>query len=219
MEKAVLQASGAKLYVMNVRSLRDEACFRRNYERISSKRREQVDSYRFRKDQRLCLGAGMLLGRGLREYGLEEMETAIAYGEHGKPYLPEYPWIHFNLSHSEEMVLAVFAHTEAGCDVEMIQQADMDLARRFFCPGEFEYVAGQQGGQRQTEAFYRLWTLKESFTKAVGHGLLLPLNAFEIQIGAEGEISVKQNIDDKEYCFQEYRFGEYCGAACVRLEP
>lgn len=212
----MIEEYGAQLYVMDTRQLFGQACYVRNYEKLSFARRQKVDSYRFMKDKRLCLGAGMLLDRGLANYGLKEKTAVVTYGEYGKPYLSEYPWIYFNLSHSEEMVLAVFAPIEIGCDVELVHQADLALAERFFCAGEFEYVAGKPEGEERNRAFYRIWTLKESFVKAVGLGMSLPFNDFEIQVGQEGKIKVRQSVDSAVYLFQEYTFGDYCGAVCFR---
>ncbi len=213
-------AGKAELYRLNTRRFENDISFRKSYERLSSMRQRKIDAYRFRRDKNLSLGAGLLLDYGLSRYGLREQDVLIACGPNGKPYLPEYPRIHFNLSHSGEMALAVFAESEAGyevklgCDVEMVQQADLALAEKYFCPGEYRYVAGQENEQRQNEAFYRIWTLKESFLKAAGLGLSLELEAFEIQADADGKVRVCQQVDSGTYQFEEYRFGEYQAAVC-----
>ena len=162
------------------------------------------------------MGAGVLLNQGLASYGLCEREAAIAFGENGKPYLREHPNIYFNLSHSGEMAIAVFAGVETGCDIELVQTGDLELAKQFFSPEETAYIRTRQGKRQQDEAFYRLWTLKESYIKAIGAGLLLPLDAFEIRIQPDGDIKVCQDADCAEYSFREYRFGKYCAALCFR---
>ncbi|WP_251498111.1 4'-phosphopantetheinyl transferase family protein [Otoolea muris] len=214
MDRLIIEEHAASLYLMDVGELEDEACFWRNYSSVSPARRAKIDSFRFMKDKRLSLGAGMLLARGLSDHGLAG--AALVCGENGKPYLADAPQLYFNLSHSEQMVLAVFADVEAGCDVERIRGADLALARRFFCHGEYEYVAGQAGEKERNEAFYRIWTLKESFAKATGLGLSLDLDAYEIQIGPEGTAGVCQSVDDAQYRFREYVFGQYRAAVCFR---
>ena len=109
-----------KLYKLNTESLEDVEIFRRFYEELSEGRRHKIDSMRQQKGKLLALGAGVLIDQGLQEYGLREAEVRIALGENEKPYFPDYPDIHFNVSHSEKMVLAVFADTEVGCDIEYI---------------------------------------------------------------------------------------------------
>lgn len=212
--------SGEYLYWMDTGELEDEISFSRYYKIMSLERQRKVESCLFMKDKRLSLGAGILMDKGLSAYGLCERETLVAYGESGKPYLPQYPHIHFNLSHSGSRALAVFASVETGCDIEQIQQADLALAERFFTRKEYAFIAGQAGRERQDEAFFRLWTLKESFLKAVGAGLNLALNAFEITISSEGNITVCRKSDEArklcpgEFAFREYRLGEYCAAVC-----
>ena len=61
-------------------------------------RREKILRYRFEKDRRLSLGAGLLAAYALREAGAEDL--ALQTGEYGKPELLFYPNIRFNLSHS-----------------------------------------------------------------------------------------------------------------------
>lgn len=221
--------NGAVLYWMDTGELEDEICFSEYYKRLSRERRRKVDSYLFKKDKRLSLGAGILMDKGLSVWGLREREETVSYGKNGKPYLPCHPYIHFNLSHSGSRVMGVFAGEETGCDVEQMQEADLALGERFFTRKEYAFIAGQQGKEGQKEAFFRLWTLKESFLKAVGTGLSLPLDAFEITLSPKGKIAVCQKTDEAcrlcpgEFEFREYRMGEYCMAVCFwkksRLQP
>lgn len=206
----------AVLYWMDAQELNDSQCFGRSYNSLSSERRRKVDSYLRLKDKKLSLAAGLLMDCGLSAYGLREREVVTSLGKNGKPYLPGEPQIHFNLSHSENMALAVFAGTETGCDIEKIQEADMALAEKFLHPGEYAYLARQPKGTQRNEAFYRIWTLKESFVKAVGAGMMLPFHFFEVRIGPGERIAVWQKVDRAAYTFREYRFGGYCAAVCFR---
>ncbi|MCC8065877.1 MAG: 4'-phosphopantetheinyl transferase superfamily protein [Clostridiales bacterium] len=74
--------------------------------------------------------------------------------------------------------MAVFAETEIGCDIEYKKRPNDKLARRFFCPEEYEWLTRPQSQAEKKDRFYRLWTLKESFLKATGLGLYLPLDSF-----------------------------------------
>ncbi len=211
----------ACLYWMDTRKLENESYFSRYYDHLSYERRNKVDSYLFIKDRRLSLGAGILIDRGLSSYGMCERGTTLAYGENGKPYFPGYPHIHFNLSHSGNWAMAVFANVETGCDIEKMQEADLELAEKFFAPKEYAYIAGQQGKKKQDEAFFRIWTLKESYIKAVGAGLSLALDSFEVNILQKGEIRMKRKDGGEgsfleEFDFRQYRFGEYCAAVCFQ---
>lgn len=215
MRTIAIEEFGATLYIMDTKELEDKACFAKTYDRLSTARRAKVDEQHFMEDKRRSLGAGMLLERGLSDYGLKGEETDIACGAYGKPYLKNRPDIHFNLSHAGDRAAAVFAASAAGCDIEREKTADMAVARRFFCQTEYEYVC-RQGPSEQNRAFYRLWTLKESFVKTVGLGLSLPFNAFEIQFSG-GEAAVRQHVDMASYFFREYVLDEgYLLALCFR---
>ena len=202
----------ARLYWMNTQKLEDEACFLKYYEILSPACRKRVDSCLQMKDKRLSLATGILLDRGLAAYGLCERNAVVVYGENGKPRLPQYPHIHFNLSHSGSRAMAVFADVETGCDIEQMQKANLKLAQKFFTPKEYAYIAEQEEGEQQDETFCRLWTLKESFIKAVGDGPVLPLNSFEMTI------RISQTVDRASYYFEEYRLEGYFAAACFRCE-
>lgn len=228
-----------RLYWLNTENFSD-VIYQEYYKKLSPARRQKAGSYHYTRDRWLSVGAGVLLDKGLSYYGLKEAGVQLSYNENGKPFLPGFPEIHFNLSHSGTMVFAVFTDTEAGCDIEKIKPVDLGVARRFFCEGEYRYLAGQESETGQQEAFFHLWTLKESFVKAEGAGLLIPLNSFEIEIVPgdcrnyimENNISVKilQNTDNAdninnagnkdntnttEYYFQSYTRNGYCASICL----
>lgn len=206
------QGNTVKIYQMDVRELEDETVFQKYYEELSAARRKKVDRHRTVEGKRLSLGAGVLLDRGLQAYGLREKDVRIEQGENGKPYLKDYPEICFNLSHSRDMVLAAFAPTEVGCDIEFIGETNLKLAKRFFCPEEYEYLLNQPDKEAQRQEFYRLWTLKESFMKVTGLGMKLPLNAFCFELGEE--VHVRHQLDRREYIFSELQMEEYRAAVC-----
>ena len=100
----------------------------------------------------------------------------IAKGECGKPYFENAPWLHFSVSHSGGLWVCALCRYDVGIDIE--QHAARDhaaLSRRFFHPNEIEYT--RRGG---TEAFYSVWTAKESYVKLTGTGLSRDLRALMV---------------------------------------
>jgi 4'-phosphopantetheinyl transferase len=101
----------------------------------------------------------------------------------GKPLLDEplgEPRLHFNLSHSYGVIVcAVTCGRQIGIDVEdgSRRLECLDLARRYFAPAEVAHLRGLSG-EDQRAAFFAIWTLKEAFVKATGHGLSLGLDSF-----------------------------------------
>jgi 4'-phosphopantetheinyl transferase len=67
----------------------------------------------------------------------------------------------------------------------------MGLVSRFFTDDEASRLR-QCEKEERLGSFYELWTLKESFLKAVGNGLSAPLNSFELQRGAPFRYSIRR---------------------------
>lgn len=132
-----------QVYKLNTKMLEDSETFFSYYEKLSAQRRKKIDGYRMKKDKMLSLGAGILIDKGLEKFGLREANVRIAEKMHGKPYFPDYPDIHFNVSHSKKMVVAVFADVEVGCDIEYVDSVDLKIAERFFCKPEYEFIMGR----------------------------------------------------------------------------
>ncbi|GAB4213054.1 MAG: hypothetical protein OHK0012_08520 [Synechococcales cyanobacterium] len=91
---------------------------------------------------------------------------------HGKPYLPDWPDLQFNLSHSQDQALcAVTWGSPLGVDLEVHRPCPtLKLAQRCFHPNETLWFC-QQPRAAQTQAFFQLWTVREAWSKALGVGL------------------------------------------------
>lgn len=131
---------------------------------------------------RACLRSALagLTGRAPRE-------LRFRYGKHGRPFLPGGP--SFSLSHSGDAALvAVTRGGRVGVDVERVRPvARMDaVAARRFAPAERAWLAAAPAGGR-AEAFFRIWTRKEAFAKALGGGLAAPWRSFAVDAG-EGAV-------------------------------
>lgn len=146
------------------------------------KRREKVLSYRFGKDRRLCLGAGLLAAYALREAGVRDL--AMDFLAFGKPVLANCPGIHFNLSHSGTLAVCAVSDRPVGVDAEEMQKADMRVADLCFQPAEKEWILASADPDR---SFTRLWVRKESFLKLLGTGFSRPANTFSALPGEKTE--------------------------------
>lgn len=209
------------LYYLDVDFLNDDDAFSENFSRMSEYRQKKIHHFRFRKDQNLSLGAGILISRGLEKFGLNESEMEIRPGSHGKPYFANAPGIFFNVSHSGSMAAAAFSEKEIGCDIEKIACHDISIAERFFTRKEVAFIVSAGDDAQLQARFVRIWTLKESIIKAAGLGLSLPLNSFEIipppQI-SEKELPQKISLGGRTYRLQEFRdIPGYCCAVCEEI--
>jgi 4'-phosphopantetheinyl transferase len=106
-------------------------------------------------------------------------------------------YIHFNISHSEDVALLAFSkNLIIGIDVEFKRKNidAIEIAKRFFTAKEADTIINTSSLELQLECFFNYWTYKEAFVKAIGQGLNYPLNKFEIDIE-----NLNIHIDDPKY--------------------
>lgn len=120
------------------------------------------------------------------EYGIPAAEARIEKDEKGKPYLEGYPDLYLSISHSGPYIACAFGDKPVGVDTEMWKAHPkwrrivdkMHLRER----EAFDRACGgaaSEEAEEPVEAFCDLWVRKESFLKAIGEGLRIPLYAFD----------------------------------------
>ncbi len=128
-------------------------------------------SFRYSADRKLCAVAYLLLIYALKNENHFRELPEFGYQANGKPFLKNYPGLHFNLAHCHSAIACVLGEEEAGVDIEDVLEYDDDLARAVCNPEEYTWVnlPGDRSikGNRLTE----LWTRKESVLKWMGSGL------------------------------------------------
>lgn len=121
---------------------------------------------------------------------IEPNQLQFDYNSRGKPALKKSGGgdrLRFNLSDSQGMALyAVTRDRDLGVDLEHIRpMKDAEqLVKRFFSDREYAEFS-QLDRERQEVTFFTCWTRKEAYIKAIGEGLSLPLDRFEISISPE----------------------------------
>ncbi len=154
---------------------------------LSDDELERASRFRFRRDaERFTAGRG-LMRRILGEYlDVDSTSLRFAYGPAGKPSLEDHPDLGFNLAHSGgQGLLAVAGDAAVGVDIEVSADARgacEDIAPTYFAPAEVEELEALLATER-SEAFLRCWTRKESYVKALGDGLQMPLDDFTVSFG------------------------------------
>lgn len=125
-----------------------------------------------------------------------ESTLEIRRGVLGRPFLAEpsgWPG-DFNLSHSGGwIVCALSDQGRVGVDVEQMEAGNRGIATGCFTPEEWAAVA-RRDPEQQGALFYRLWTLKEAYLKAIGTGLTLPLT--EVGFSPDGVMEGRIELMD-----------------------
>ena len=155
--------------------------------------------------EKKSLGAGIIIRTILKENGLSE--NNIKYTENEKPIADN---CYFNISHAGDYVVGVSFDREVGCDIEKIVDAPLEIADRFFYSGEAEYIAASEDKNR---AFFKLWTLKESYMKMTGRGMSIPLDSFEVVPAGNGFVLGKSL--ENPCIFQTIEFDGYMFSIAV----
>ena len=157
--------------------------------------------------------AHRLLGECLKPYNIAYREDMLSFGEHGKPFLAERPDVRFNLSHADGIAACIVSENECGIDCEKVREWRPKVARRVFTAEERAMIEAVPEGERGL-LFFRLWTLKEAFVKAVGRGLAYPMNTVGFSFG-DGCVS----CTEQGWRFRQYilRGGEFVVSVCERV--
>jgi 4'-phosphopantetheinyl transferase len=155
---------------------------------MSADERLREKRFRFEKDRHIYVVTRALIRTVLSKYSsIDPCHWQFEENQYGRPELLKKlnaPSIRFNLSHTSGMVACVVAlDRDVGIDVEDLTRETeiLELADRFFSQEEAAALR-ELPREDQTERFFSYWTLKESYIKALGIGLSMPLDRFSFHL-------------------------------------
>lgn len=175
-------------------------------EKITKERRDKINKFINKKDKIRSLIAEILLRTILvEELGLNNINFAIRKNKYGKPYLEEGGEVNFNISHSGDLVVCAVDNKPIGIDIEQILEIDyQSIVESFFSKSDVEFILSA-GNENKLERFYEIWTLKESYIKAKGMGLSIPLKSFGFKFQ---DNSIRLINDEDKYNFKQFNMFE-----------
>lgn len=194
---------------------------------LSTDEHARADKFHFQRDRsRFLAGRGVLrcLLAGYLNTSPSHLEFAV--NAHGKPELKSNPHsLRFNVSHSQNQALFAFCfERDIGVDIEWMRpdldaQKILRLAHRFFTPQESRALSTLEETARRA-AFFRLWTRKEAFLKAVGSGVAGGLSRYEISLlsGEKPQILAPQGEAKLWSLFDLDVEPEYSGSLAVKAQ-
>jgi 4'-phosphopantetheinyl transferase len=172
-QSLILRDNDVHIWIINIENYRENI---NNFQKILSRdEQEKVKKFSFDKlKERFIINRGYLrtiLGQYLK---IKPEEICFTYNQKGKPLLDKkiIPKIEFNLSHTNNYAVYAISKNNIGIDLEKIDaKVEVEnIAKRFFCDNESNYLSNLPSMQKP-EYFFKLWTIKEAYLKAIGEGL------------------------------------------------
>jgi 4'-phosphopantetheinyl transferase len=196
---------------------------------LSADERARAERFHFAHDQRRFIARRGYLRRLTERYlGAAPGDVSFSYSAAGKPFLArdcggnEFS---FNMSDSSELAVYAFTLAETsptiGIDVEQIEPSvpQERIAKHFFSAYEIAALRALPAAD-QTQGFFNCWTRKEAYVKAIGDGLQLPLDQFDVSLkpGEPAELlRAAGGTDPSPWVLRELKVG--CGyAAAVAIK-
>lgn len=170
----------------------DVALIRWEYNKIeeilSDDECDRANRYVFERDRRSYMIRRAILRMILGHYlDLRPEQITFRHNRYGKPMLGTQD-IFFSLSQSSGCAIYSFAQArQVGVDIERIRAVpDMEqIAKRSFSKAEYESYSSQTKNAKQ-ELFFKYWSRKEALIKAVGRGISIPLDTFDVSTNEDG---------------------------------
>jgi len=168
------------------------------------------------KDHAFRSAAGSLLLAQMvcRISGYPVSSISIHRYPNGKPFLPDFPNLHFNISHTDHLaVLAIDTHL-VGVDIEKVTKARMPVANRFFSDNEKKMLK-KCSAKNLDRLFFEMWTVRESFAKSIGVGIFGTTGDFTPEL-TDGDWKVNHQ-ETGQWNIRHYNlFSDYMVALCSR---
>lgn len=198
-----------KIFMFNISNI-DKSKFNK-YLTYSLKQDEILGYYHFQDQIRSLYGE--LLSKVVisNERNIPINDIIIQKNAYGKPSILNKE-IHFNISHSGTWVVLAASDFPVGIDIEEKKKININLIMKAFNENEINYIETKSSEFEKLEAFYRIWTRKESYLKALGIGL----NTSNINFNTKPELAYTE-IDD--FYLKDYILEKHIMAVCSKVDP
>lgn len=183
---------------------------------VSDEKKRKIQGYYRIEDAQRSLWGDILARYAIsKSAAIENKQIVFGDNGYGKPVLLGSSAIHFNISHSGSRVACAIDNRPVGIDVESIKPVDLKIAERFFSKDEYRELLEKDEEMRLTY-FYMLWTLKESYIKADGKGLAIPLDSFTVSIRND-RVFIQTSDGSPNYFFKQHKLEDtHMLSVCAR---
>ncbi|MHB1392566.1 MAG: 4'-phosphopantetheinyl transferase family protein [Clostridia bacterium] len=193
-----------EVYALSLPERQDDNTYRKLLSCVDKYKQERIRKFHRWEDAYRSLLGDVLVRHVINEkHSLPIQGMEFYHDFYGKPYIKGITGFHFNLSHSGDWIVCAVDSTTVGIDIEKIVTCDLDIAKRFFTKKEYKWLL-EIDEQEKNRSFFELWTMKESYIKAVGRGLSMPLDSFEIKWMPSGLMAVMAGGSATGYTIKYY---------------
>lgn len=215
--------SSGEMHVWNVSLDVSDSDYLFFTEALSEKELSKVEYYNFQQVKSAYVASHGALRILISKYlGTQPGLLKIGHKRKGKPYSLDDPGLYFNMSNSGKLAVIVFSRDgEVGIDIEQIRSLpDLDeMIEKNFTPKEIKFILAKP--EEKINRFFRFWTIKEAYLKAIGEGMRLRPDQIEFTI--ENNIikrpSIKGVFEEEEWNLKEFSPPfRYAGAVAFRNE-
>ncbi|MBO4468514.1 MAG: 4'-phosphopantetheinyl transferase superfamily protein [Clostridia bacterium] len=189
-----------KVYMLPIQRVKDHGddFFARSF----PERTKRAEAFAHEDDRLRCLGVAVLLNRVL-----DLSENDIRTGEYGKPFSDKTDK-QFSISHSGDYVALAVSDDAVGVDIQKMDKKVNDSVYRILTENEKRYAAKDKPSD-----FIKLWTIKESLSKAAGLGLRMHFSDVDVSGFFEGRSIV---FDGDEYYIDVVEIDNYYLGICTK---
>lgn len=158
-----------QIFLVQVDNNLDKETFHYLMQFVNKEKQDRILRQKKKENANAILIADILVKYALKKvFNLDITKIKIGYGDLNKPFLVDYPDIHFNVSHSGNMVVCAVYDKPIGIDIQINQ----------YCPNIFidkvcnkdEILKIEMSEDRISE-FIKIWTQKEAVMKKTGQGI------------------------------------------------
>ena len=226
-----LKENEVHLWLVYPEEVTDPQLLRLYHGFMNAKEKEKQARFHFERHRHQYLITRATIRSLLSRYMPQTPPAGWVFEEnkYGRPHIAPHLntlGLHFNLSHTESLIVCgVVKGREIGVDVENIERGGdlINIADRFFSPSEVKDLH-QWPESEHTDRFFDYWTLKESYIKARGMGLSIPLEQFSFHLGEGQDIGIsidaQQNDPPERWQFRQWRAGsQYKIALTLERQP
>jgi len=192
-----------EIYAVKLPEKPDNATIDKLISCLPEVKQTRIKRFRHFRDSLRTLSSEILVRSVVQEKThLKNEQLIFTVSKYGKPLLENIEDLYFNSAHSGEWAVCAVDCEPIGVDIERIRGVDFSIAEFRFSKEEYKDLMEKDENERLLY-LYDLWTLKESYIKAVGKGLSIPLDSFTIRKDA-GDITLENSNDCNIYYFKQY---------------